>query len=130
MFHSANFNEFGAGRDRQARLLREAERDQITRFATSAQPRGGRLAWRTIANRRFTSNASRIEWEAWQTMYCRLIELVACSGFQVEAETVLGQWVAEQRRAHGVGALGKRHRRLLEALPGWTWTARAPARAR
>jgi hypothetical protein len=112
MYHSANLNEFGAGRYRQAQLLAEAEHDRLVK-----------LAWLPGARRRATKRAIEREWELWQTMFCRLVELIARSGFNVKGQSELGHWVSEQRGAFSVGTLEDKRCRLLEALPGWAWTA-------
>jgi hypothetical protein len=112
MYHSANLNEFGAGRDRQVQLLAEAEHDHLVKFA-----------WVPGARRRATKRAIEREWELWQAMFCRLVEVIARSGFNVKRQSELGYWVSEQRGAYSVGALDDKRSRLLETLPGWTWTA-------
>jgi hypothetical protein len=111
MYHSASLNEFGAGRDRQLQLLDEAEHDRLVK-----------LAWLPGARRRATKRAIEREWELWQTMFCRLVELIARSGFNVKRQSELGHWVSEQRSAYRVGTLHEKRAGLLEALPGWTWT--------
>jgi Helicase associated domain len=114
MYHSANLDKFGYGRDRQAQLLAEAEHDHLVK-----------LAWLPGAKRRATKRAIEREWELWQTMFCRLVELIARNDFQVERKSELGQWVSEQRGAYSVGTLDEKRSRLLQELPGWTWAASA-----
>ena len=111
MYHSANLNEFGAGRDRQVQLLAEAEHDRLVR-----------LAWLPGAGRRATKRAIEREWELWQTMFCRLAALIARSGFNVKRQSELGHWVSVQRGAYSAGTLDERRSGLLETLPGWSWT--------
>lgn len=52
MYHSANLDKFGAGRDRQMQLLAEAEHDRVVRFA-----------WVPGAKRRAAKRAIEKEWE-------------------------------------------------------------------
>jgi hypothetical protein len=52
MYHSANLEKFGAGRDRQMQLLAEAEHDHLVK-----------LAWLPGAKRRAAKRAIEKEWE-------------------------------------------------------------------
>jgi hypothetical protein len=52
MYHSANLDKFGAGRDRQMQLLAEAEHDHLVKFA-----------WVAGAKRRAAKRAIEKEWE-------------------------------------------------------------------
>jgi hypothetical protein len=114
MYHSANLNELGAGRDRQMQMLAEAEQDHLVKHA-----------WVPGARRRAAKRAIEREWELWQTMFCRLVEVIARSGFNVKRQSELGHWVSAQRGAYSVGSLDEKRSGLLEALPGWTWTQSA-----
>ena len=114
MYHSANFDQFGAGRDRQLQVLAEAEHDSLVK-----------LAWLPGARRRAVKRQIEREWELWQTMFCRLMELIGRNGFNVKRQSELGRWVSEQRAAYRVGALDEKRSGLLEAVPGWTWAASA-----
>ena len=113
MYHSANLDPLGYGHDRQAQLLAEAEHGRLAQFA-----------WLTGAKRRARTRAIEREWELWQTMFCQLVEVIARNGFQVKRQSELGQWVTEQRGSYRAGTLDKKRSRLLETLPGWTWSAR------
>jgi hypothetical protein len=112
VYHSANFDQFGAGRDRQLQVLAEAERDNLVR-----------LAWLPGARRRALKRQIEREWEVWQTMFCQLLELIARSGFNVKRQSELGYWVSEQRAAYRAGGLDEKRTGLLEKIPGWTWAA-------
>ncbi|MGE5274089.1 MAG: helicase associated domain-containing protein [Verrucomicrobiota bacterium] len=112
MYHSANFDHSGAGRDRQLQLLAQAEHDSLVK-----------LAWLPGARRRAAKREIEREWELWQTMFCRLMELIARSGFNVKRQSELGYWVSQQRAAYGAGDLDERRSGLLERLPGWSWAA-------
>jgi hypothetical protein len=112
MYHSANFDHTGAGRDRQLQLLAEAEHDNLVK-----------LAWLPGARRRATKRAIEKEWELWQTMFCQLMELIARRGFNVKRGSELGHWVSQQRGAYRVGTLDENRAGLLERLPGWSWVA-------
>jgi Helicase associated domain len=112
MYHSANFDPFGAGRDRQLQLLAEAEHDSLAK-----------LAWLPGARRRAVKRQIEREWEVWQTMFCQLMELIARSGFHVKRQSKLGHWVSQQRAAYTAGGLDEKRAGLLEKLPGWTWAA-------
>jgi Helicase associated domain len=112
MLHSANLDEFGYGRDRQAQLLVEAERERLAQFG-----------WLSGGRRRARKRAIEREGELWQTMFSRLVELIARNGFHVKRQSELGRWVSEQRDSYRVGALDQKRIRLLEALPGWDWGA-------
>jgi hypothetical protein len=52
MYHSANLDKFGAGRDRQMQLLAEAEHDHLVKFA-----------WVPGVRRRAAKRAIEKEWE-------------------------------------------------------------------
>ena len=73
---------------------------------------------------------------AWEDGYARLREFVAHEGHaRVPQRTIqdgfhLGPWVNTQRMNYLQGKLDRERRAQLEALPGWTWDARQPARAR
>jgi Helicase associated domain len=112
MYHSANFNHSGAGRDRQLLLLAETEHDHLVK-----------LAWLPGARRRATKRAIEREWELWQTMFGQLMEVITRSGFNVKRQSELGHWVSRQRGAYRVGTLDEKRTGLLERLPGWSWTA-------
>jgi Helicase associated domain len=112
MYHSANFDQFGAGRDRQLRLLAEAEHDSLVK-----------LAWLPGARRRAVKRQLEREWEVWQTMFCQLMELIARSGFNVTRQSELGHWVSQQRAAYSADGLDQKRAGLLETLPGWSWAA-------
>jgi Helicase associated domain len=112
MYHSANFDPLGAGRDRQLQVLAEAEHDSVVK-----------LAWLPGARRRAVKRQIEREWEVWQTMFCRLMELVARSGFNVKRQSDLGHWVSQQRAAYSADDLDQKRTGLLETVPGWTWAA-------
>ena len=52
MYHSANLDKFGAGRDRQMQLLAEAEHDHLVKFA-----------WVPGVRRRAAKRSIEREWE-------------------------------------------------------------------
>ncbi|MGN7779031.1 Helicase associated domain protein [Mycolicibacterium sp. 22603] len=74
-------------------------------------------------------------WDAraddWDEGYCRLLQYVDQHGnarvpqsYRVEGYR-LGQWVTVQRRSHAKRILDVDREGRLQALPGWTWDARA-----
>jgi hypothetical protein len=42
--------------------------------------------------RRARKRAIEREWELWQTMFSRLVELIARNGFHVKRQSELGRW--------------------------------------
>jgi hypothetical protein len=112
--HPANYDKSGWGRERQAQFWAEAEHDRLVA-----------LAWLPGARRRATKRAIEKEWELWQTMFTRLVEFIARNGFHVKRQSELGHWVSAQRGAYSGGTLDPKRSNLLEALPGWTWSASA-----
>lgn len=110
MYHSANLDPLGAGRERQLQVLAEAEHESLMK-----------LAWLPGARRRAVKRQIEKEWEVWQTMFCNLLELIGRSGFNVKRQSELGDWVSQQRTAYSAGVLDEKRTGLLETLPGWTW---------
>jgi Helicase associated domain len=73
----------------------------------------------------------------WEDGYARLREFVAregharvARGHQDDDGFKLGVWISKQRARGRRGELPDERVRRLESVPGWTWDARQPARAR
>jgi hypothetical protein len=113
---------------RQADLIAEADHHRLVRSAV-AHP-AGRLSRYGNWLEEIATSSGHERWEKWQETYCKLIEVVARSGFHVENDPVLAGWVREQQKLHRLSVLGRKRVRLLEAVPGWRWhPAPAPASA-
>ena len=138
----SRLREFAAreGHTRVPRGFRDEDGFRLGLWVQNNRARGHRG---TLADERVHQLESVAGWiwdtheAAWEDAYARLREFVAREehgrvprSYRDDDGFNLGQWVQNTRARGRRGDLSQERARRLESLPGWTWNARQPARAR